>query len=314
MRHYNIFLIIIFFQTIFFFSFVKAAIQNSIIVKVGDEIVTSYELESKIKTTLLINGVEFNQTNINRVKNNSLRSLINTKLKYSEVKKFNLELNQTAINIHLKKISLQLGVETKDLQNLFYTNGISYDQYLEEIQTEFLWQKLIMEIYSERISVDEQQIMIKLTELKKQDRNIEEFHLAEIEVDLENSNSKDKIINEIKTSISKDGFKNTAIKYSVSSTGIDGGLLGWVSLKSLSKEIFNIIENMQPGQVSEPIIKLNKIVFLRLLDRRKIDSQKKLNLENLKESLINEKKRELLNLYSNNHLSKKRNTTLIERQ
>ena len=71
MRHYNIFLIIIFFQTIFFFSFVKAAIQNSIIVKVGDEIVTSYELESKIKTTLLINGVEFNQTNINRVKNNS---------------------------------------------------------------------------------------------------------------------------------------------------------------------------------------------------------------------------------------------------
>ena len=49
-----------------------------------------------------------------------------------------------------------------------------------------------MEIYSERISVDEQQIMIKLTELKKQDRNIEEFHLAEIEVDLENSNSKDK--------------------------------------------------------------------------------------------------------------------------
>ena len=71
---------------------------------------------------------------------------------------------------------------------------------------------------------------------------------------------------------------------------------------------------MQPGQVSEPIIKLNKIVFLRLLDRRKIDPQKKLNLENLKESLINEKKRELLNLYSNNHLSKKRNTTLIERQ
>ena len=47
---------------------VIASIDNKIIVKVGEEIITSYELKNKILTTLFLSGQEINQSSINNLK------------------------------------------------------------------------------------------------------------------------------------------------------------------------------------------------------------------------------------------------------
>ena len=48
------------------------------------------------------------------------------------------------------------------------------------------------------------------------------------------------------------------------------GDLGWISSKSLSKsKIIDIIEKMNIGDISKPIIKQNTILFLKLNDKRK---------------------------------------------
>ena len=47
---------------------ISSKIKNNILVKVGDQIITSFELENKIKTTLLLTNSEINQNNINRLK------------------------------------------------------------------------------------------------------------------------------------------------------------------------------------------------------------------------------------------------------
>ena len=60
---------------------------------------------------------------------------------------------------------------------------------------------------------------------------------------------------------------------------------------------------MKPGEVSNPIIKLNKITFLKLIEKRTINNKNSLNLEEVKNQLLNKRKNELLNLYSSNHLS-----------
>ena len=47
-------------------SVLYSSIKNNIIVRVGNEIVTSYELENKIKTLLFLNKDELSQNNINK--------------------------------------------------------------------------------------------------------------------------------------------------------------------------------------------------------------------------------------------------------
>ena len=127
---------------------ISSKIKNNILVKVGDQIITSFELENKIKTTLLLTNSEINQNNINRLKGSALKALIDLKLKKDELKKFKIQDNQIAVQEHLSKIAIRLGVRREDLKNLFSEINVNYLLYLDEVKTEFLWQKLIFKIYS----------------------------------------------------------------------------------------------------------------------------------------------------------------------
>ena len=106
------------------------------------------------------------------------------------------------------------------------------------------------------------------------------------------------------------GSTSSRIRLHASSASNNGDL-GWISEKSMSNQIHNIIKDMKIGQVSKPIRRQNTVLFLKVQDIRnsKITD---LNLVELKKKLINQKKNELVNLYSLSHLSKVRNTSLIE--
>ena len=71
------------------------------------------------------------------------------------------------------------------------------------------------------------------------------------------------------------------------------------------------MNNLKIGQVSEPIVQGNSFLIIKLKDKN-ITSNKSLDIKELKEKIITSKKNNLLNLYSNNHLSKLRNSALIE--
>ena len=68
---------------------------------------------------------------------------------------------------------------------------------------------------------------------------------------------------------------------------------------------------MQPGEISEPIKKQNSILFLKINDRRASETNK-LNVSELRKNLLNQRKNELFNLYSQSHISKLKNSILIE--
>ena len=99
--------------------------------------------------------------------------------------------------------------------------------------------------------------------------------------------------------------------YSESDSAKNSGKIGFVSEKSLSKEIFQKLKRLNEGDVSEPIIKLNKIIFLKI-NKIKISKNQKIDAETLKKRIINKKKNELFDLYSKSHLSKIKNNTYIE--
>ena len=286
--------------------------NTKIIAKVGSEIVTSFELENKIKTTLFLAGENLSQKNINSIKNVSMTSLINLKLKREELKKYNFKNDHfERTKNHLKIVSSKLNINTDELENLFIKNKIDYNEYLNEIKTEFSWQNLIFRIYSKKINIDEKQILNELNSLVKEQKKIEEFNLSEIEVNFVNLDEKNKIIDEIKIHIEKYGFAKSANKFSISNTSLDGGKLGWTNSNSLSKSVYDSINKINVGEYTL-ITSSNNILFLKLNSKRYKENLNNLETEKLKNSIINKQKTDLLNLYSNTHLSLKKNNTLIE--
>ena len=290
------------------FQNIFAKIENNIVLKVENEIITNFEIKNKIIATLILANQEINQSNINKLKKQALDFLIKQKLKKIELSKYNLKVNQQKITNYLNSISSN---NIKSLKEKFLTSGIDFQLFYEELEIDFLWQKYIYQVYSNKIEIDEKNINQELENLLRNQTDVEQLRISEIEIYLNNDLTDQKKIMNIKEQINKHGFEATAVKYSISSTASNKGELGWLNAKSLNKKIFNLVSKIEVGEVTEPIISSNSALFLKL-NEKKISKVNNLNIDELKVNLINRKKNEMFNLYSRSLLSKLKNNSLIE--
>lgn len=300
---------IIFFFLIFFLNgILNAKIENKIIVKVGNEVITSFEIKNKILRTLILNNSNINQENIDKLKEQVLDNLINIKLKENELKKTNVEIDTNRINEYLSKITSN---DIAKLKNLFKQNNVSFELFIDELKTEFRWQKFIYQKYSKKIEVNENSLNDEIETLLKDQLEVKEVNLSEIQLlNNQNINNK-KFIQNIFDEIKQNGFENTALKFSVSSSSSEKGSLGWINIKTLSKSIYDLVSNMSPGDISEPIIQSNNILLIKLNKERKV-SRTDLDKDEMKKRLIKQKENELFNLYSISHLSIIKNKYFVE--
>lgn len=289
-----------------------ASSKNKIIVNVENQIISSYELKNKIKTMLFLSNQNLSQKNIDFTKQMALQQLIDYKLKKNQITKFNIKSdNNIQINNHLESLSLKYKTNIDGMKKIFKNNNLDFELYVNEIETEFNWQKLIFRTFRDKITLDKNEIDNQLNDLLETKINLQEYELAEIEISLKNNSDDKNTIQEVNNQIEKIGFEKTAIKYSMSTTSLDGGKIGWINSKSLSKKILTILEKMKIGDISEPIIQTNTATIIKLLDKKTIDLNET-DIDELRKKIVNNKTNELLNLYSNNYLSKIKNNALIE--
>ena len=146
-------------------------------------------------------------------KKQALDSLIQLKIKKIELFKYNFEDDNDQINNYLNAISSN---NIDDLKKKFSENGLNFDLYLEEIKTQFKWQKFIFKKYAKEISIDDNSINLEIEKIMKNKINLEEYNLSEIEILLSNNT-----IDEQKYSIfsneqiNQNGFEITASKFSI---------------------------------------------------------------------------------------------------
>ena len=82
MKKFNLtFISLIIFLNSSIFLMLHAKINNNIVVKVGESLVTSIDIQNEIVTNLVINKKEITQENINNYKNFAVKNLINKTIK-----------------------------------------------------------------------------------------------------------------------------------------------------------------------------------------------------------------------------------------
>ena len=296
------------FLSILFFEYSLFAKNTKIVVKIDNELITSYDIKSKIVSTLILAKKDINQKNINDLKRPSLEYLIQNRLKKIELEKYNLKRSDAQINSYLNSISLN---DINSLENLFKKNGIDFQAFVNEIDVEFKWKRYIYQKYSKKIEINPIDISQEIVDKIKTEKRIVKYHLSEIEILSSGDEIDNQKISIIENEIKNSGFLNAVIKYSTSTTSSNKGELGWVNSSSLSKEFTKILNKLKIGEISKPIKKQNKIIFLKLNDK-KISNISEMNIETFKKELIERKKNELFELYSNSDLSKLRNNKFIE--
>jgi len=212
------------------------------------------------------------------------------------------------LNEQLSRISRN---NISDFKKRFINNNLNYELFLEELETEIDWQKLIYILYNKKVQISEEEIEQDMTKILSEKQEIEEFRLSEIEILSADKNQIENDINLVNNEIKVNGFESAVRKFSISQSSTNNGDIGWINKNALSKNILKKIRTLKIGEVSPAIKKANSVVFLKMVDKKK--SQMKFSdLEKVKSDIINRKKNEILKLYSNSHFSKIKNSSLIE--
>lgn len=284
--------------------------ENKIIVKVDNKVVTSYELKNKILTTLILADEEINQENINKTKPLVLKSLIELKIKENELKKYKIQITETELKDNLKSFVRE---DLNNFKNKFKINNISYELFLKNFETDLAWRKLIYLIYNKKADVDNSEVELELKSILNDSKENIDYRLSELVINFVNQEEKKRKIEIINQQIKEIGFEKTSLKYNESLLKDNQGDLGWVNSKSLSKSIIDAIKYLNTGEISKPIITGNSILLLKVVNKRRLKLDDK-NMDNLKKNILNRKRNQLFFLYSNSHLSKLKNLSVINYQ
>ena len=272
----KIILILVFFQTIFFSKTLFAEV--SIVAKIDNEIITNYDVRKESYYLKILNP------NLKNLENKQIFrlakiSLINEIIKKKELEKFpNLIEKEEILNQYLENLYLRLNFndEGEFLEELEKNSNYDLDQIKQKINIELLWNELIFLKYKDQLNIKNESIMKQIDELEGE--NQKEFFLSEIVFNKKKDITLENLIEEIKLSISEIGFNNTANIYSVSESSKFGGKVGWVKQNSLSKLIYEKLNNLDEGKYTDVIKLGNNFLILKIdqirINKIKIDKDK----------------------------------------
>ena len=264
---------------VFFFIFLLNELSVSsevkIITKVNNQIITNLDIENEKKYLMTLNK-NFENLDNDKMYSIALESIIREKIKRNELKKYFL-LNQKNINFDntIVQIYKRLNLDSlNEFKNYLTKNNLNYEEVYKKIEIETLWNQLIYTNYSDQVVIQEERLKEEI--LKNKDTH-EMYKFSEIVFDFKNKDEFKRKYNEINNLIIEKGFSEAVLVYSISDSASNSGSLDWVNSNILSNSIKEKIENLNIGEVSDPINIPAGALLLRIDDKKNV--KKEIDLE-----------------------------------
>ena len=292
--------------SIIFFSNVLA-IENKILFKVNNEIITSMDILTELQYLEIINK-NFKKTPKKQAFEIAKRSLIREKIKEIELNKIlkEIKIEDEILNNVLIGYFKSINFKTiADFEKHFITQNINPNIIKKKISIEVLWNQLIYSKFNQNVKIDKKAIKKEISNNDKK----KEFFLSEILFNLNEGEKLDNKIILLEKEIKDKGFSQTALSYSISDTANKGGKLGWVSETIMSPKIKEIVKKIKIGNYTKPIVIPGGFLILKIDEIREVDNNSNLNAEINK--VVKDKTNEQLNQFSNIYFNKVKKNVFV---
>ena len=295
---------------VFYSNFVKG-LENKILYRVNNQIITSLDVDNEMQYLLALNPnlKNLSEDEILKISENSV---LKEKIKKLEIDKLieEQDLPKKYLEQLLQNIYIKIGISDINEFKIYLQNkNIPYQDVLSKITIEALWNEIIISKYSSKIKIDKNKIKKEIE--KNKNNSSKSFLMSEIFFEIQKNQDLNKIYNEIKNTIDNKGFNNAALKYSISQTANVGGKLNWINENSINAKLKKKLNLLKINEYTDPIRVAGGFLILQMneikITKTKIDTEEE--LKKMIRSITNEQ----LNQFSKIYFNKvKKNTTIDE--
>ena len=240
------------------------ALENKIVAKIENEIITTVDIEKEKNYLKALNPniLNIDQDNLNLISRNSL---IREKIKENEILKYTdkIKLNENFLNGLIEQRYSRLKLNNKEqFLNYIKQYNIDIKTIEEKLSIEAIWNQLIYQKFSNKIKIDQNKLREEIKiKFSKEEKN---YLLSEILFSINNKNDLEKKYIEIIDNINNKNFESAALIHSISDSSSLGGKLGWIKESSLNETINSQLSNLKKGDVSKPIFTPNGYLILKI--------------------------------------------------
>ena len=295
-------LISVIFCILLFFISKPFSLENKILFKVNNDIITSIDIEEEYKYLIALND-NLKKLSQNEIIEIAKKSIIKEKIKIIEINKNfkNPKIPDEILETILENFYRRLNIDNlDDFKKYLISKNVKYQDVKNKIEIESLWNELIIAKFSSKIQINENEIRNNL--IKNQEKFSKSYLLSEIFFEISNSSQLNKKYQEIIEIIQKKGFENAAASISTSNTANQGGKIGWIDEDALNENLKKILSELNVNEITKPLTMPGGFMILKINEIKK--KEKKQNIENELKRIINFKKNDQLNQFSKIYFNK----------
>ena len=268
------------------------SVSSYISVKVNNKAITNAELEDRYRFVIRIAKLNVKSIQDQRLLLNQIQNkMIDEELIRQDATNLKIEATPDEVRDAIEIVALQQKKNLTQFKLFFINSGLSFDNYLKQVESEILWSKIISETLRSRVKVSESEVK-EFFEQKKFNINVKKFLIAEIFIPFVGNNSEsamqltNKLVIELRQGAS---FKNIVEQLSRSVTESTNGELGWVSQGDVDPRIYAAISRLDKGGYSDPVLLNDGFHIFRVLDIKSENSVADQDLEAARNAIFGRK-------------------------
>ena len=294
----------------FIFNTNTNSLENKILVKIENQIITSLDINNELKYLIALNPNLKNSKKEDIIKL-SKRSILQEKIKKIEIEKNfnNPKMPEKILEQILQNVYSKIGLTNlKDFKKYLSKNDIDFKNVKDKLEIEALWNELILIKFLPKIKINKKELRNRI---ENSNKFLKLYLLSEIYFEVPNLKELNNKFQEISDVIKEKGFDFAALKYSISATSNLGGKLDWINENSLNKNIKAAINNLKINDFTKPINVPGGFLILQINDVKNTEIE--IDIDKELQKLENYEKNNLLNQYSKIYFNKvKKNLDISE--
>ena len=243
---------------------VSAEVIDRVVATVNDGTITSSDLKEAVDLYEhqmgQANQQAFSQQDRKGLERRVLEDLIDKTLIEGFAKKTGIEVSEEEIDRAIQEVLARAHISEAELREALQKDGLEYTEYRQQIRDQIIKAKMVQREIRARVNIKEEQIEEYYLDHPDEFRAEEGVVLLHILFPLPQSPSPELVASTFaeaervrKEILEGMPFADAARQYSKDATANRGGWLGFFRTGSLSPEMETGIENLDEGEISEPI-------------------------------------------------------------
>jgi peptidyl-prolyl cis-trans isomerase SurA len=234
---------------------------DSIVAIVDDDVIVRSELDQEIARLLAqLDTTQVRLPPQDVLEQQVLERLIVTRLELQAAERAGITVDDQTLAKAIDNIAANNNLTLAQLRDAMEADGMSFSNFREKVRQEILLSRLRNQEVTSRISVTEQEIDNFLATEVGSASGRTEYHLYHIRIGTPEAATPDEIrrAREKATRVVQQlragaDFAETAMTYSDGRQALEGGDLGWRKANELPTLFADLVENMDRGDISDPI-------------------------------------------------------------